>query len=93
LTLDNVQDETNPIALAKLLAACFVVRGAQLSIIRRLDSQYVVQIHTTLLTWIGKRLAIYENNKNKKARKTAVVFFRVLLALVTAAESGDALKM
>ena len=58
----------------------------------RLDSQFVVRIHMLLLTWIGKRLATYEKNKNAKSRKVAVMFFRVLLPIVLV-ESEDALKM
>ena len=85
--------ETHAVALAKQLASSFLIRGAQLSVVRRIDSQYVVQIQTGLLTWIGKRLATYESNKNKKSRKTAILFFRVLIPLLATLESRDALKM
>ncbi|KAF7978768.1 hypothetical protein HWV62_44804 [Athelia sp. TMB] len=94
LVLDSVvADETNTVALAKLLASSFVIRGAQLSIVRRIDSQYIVQVHTTLLTWIGKRLAAYEKNKNKRARKTAILFFRALTPLLATLNSREALKI
>lgn len=94
LVLDNVvADETNTVALAKLLASSFAIRGAQLSIVRRIDSQYIVQVHTTLLTWIGKRLAAYEKNKNKRARKTTILFFRALTPLLATLDSREALKM
>jgi hypothetical protein len=47
-----------------------------------LDDQYIVQIHTNMLSWIraGKRNATYdwENNK-KKSLKAAIEFFRVLM--------------
>jgi cohesin complex subunit SA-1/2 len=92
--LDNTVDgETQTVALAKQLASSFLIRGAQLSVVRRMDSQYIIQIQTSLLTWIGKRLAAYENNKNKKARKTAIVFFRVLIPMLATLDSRDALKM
>ncbi|TFK31727.1 hypothetical protein BDQ12DRAFT_93119 [Crucibulum laeve] len=94
LVLDGVvRDESNSLQLAKVLANCFVIRGSQLSVVRRLESQYIVQIHTTLLTWIGKRLATYQSNKNKKSLKSAVMFFRALVPLVSMIESRDALKI
>lgn len=86
-------DETHTIALSKQLASSFLIRGAQLSVVRRIDSQFIVQIHTSLLTWIGKHLATYENNKNKKSRKTAILFFRALIPMLTTLDSREALKM
>jgi cohesin complex subunit SA-1/2 len=88
-----VRDDQNTLHLSKLLATCFVIRGSQLSIVRRLESQYVVQIHTDLLTWIAKRLATYEINKNKKSLKLGIMFFKVLVPLVSVIQSRDALKM
>jgi cohesin complex subunit SA-1/2 len=92
--LDNIVDvETHAVALAKQLVSSFLIRGAQLSVVRRIDSQYIVQIQTNLLTWVGKRLATYENNKNKKSRRTALLFFRVLIPMLATLDSRDALKM
>ncbi|KAF7439987.1 hypothetical protein PC9H_000324 [Pleurotus ostreatus] len=88
-----VREETNAVALAKLLLSCFVIRGSQLSIVRRLDGQYVVQVHSTLLTWITKRIAVYESNKNKNGLRSSITFFRVLLPLLGVIESRDALKI
>ncbi|KAG5641552.1 hypothetical protein DXG03_004787 [Asterophora parasitica] len=94
LVLDGViHDETNSLQLSKLLATCFTIRGSQLSIIRRLDSQFVVQVHTELLSWIAKRLAIYESNKNKITLRSAILFFKVLMPLLGAIPSRDALKI
>ena len=94
LVLDGVvHDESNALLLAKLLSSSFAIRGSQLSIVRRLDSQYIVQIHTQLLSWIGKKLAAYENTKNKKGLKTAVMFFKVMVPLFSIIQSRDALKM
>jgi cohesin complex subunit SA-1/2 len=70
-----------------------MVRGAQLSVVGRLENKYVVDIHISLLTWIGKRLGTYENNGNKQLRNTAVEFFKVLLQLLSTIDSRDALKM
>jgi cohesin complex subunit SA-1/2 len=88
-----VHDETNALQLSKLLATCFATRGSQLSIVRRLESQYVVQIHTDLLSWIAKRLATYENSKNKRSFKSAAAFFKVLVPLLGTIQSRDALKV
>jgi cohesin complex subunit SA-1/2 len=94
LVLDGViKDEGNAIQLSKLLSTCFIVRGSQLSVLRRLPSQYIIQIQTNLLSWIAKRIAAYENNKNKKSLKQAIGFFKVLVPLLGAIQSRDALKM
>lgn len=94
LVLDGfVHDEGNAVQLAKLLSTCLIVRGSQLSVLRRLSSPYIVQIHTNLLSWITKKIAGYERNANKKGLKKAIAFFRVLIPLLNALPSGDALKM
>ena len=89
----TVHDEANALQLAKLLSTCFAIRGSQLSIVRRLESQYVVQIHTNLLSWIAQRLGTYENNKNKRSFKSATAFFKVLVPLLGTIQSRDALKV
>src|SRR5258706_13545387 len=45
-----------------------------------------------LLSWIMKKIAGYERNKNKKGLKTAITFFHVLIPLLNALPSADALK-
>ncbi|KAG2361086.1 hypothetical protein BDR07DRAFT_1472291 [Suillus spraguei] len=83
LVLDSVvRGEDHVVALAKQLGQSFMIRGAQLSIVKKLDSQYMVQTHTNLLTWI-----------NKRARKTAILFFKVLQPLLAAVDSRDALRI
>ncbi|KAH7929010.1 hypothetical protein BV22DRAFT_1003690 [Leucogyrophana mollusca] len=94
LVLDGVvRGEEFTVSLAKQLASSFMIRGAQLAIIRRLDSSFIVRAHTELLTWIAKRIGTYESSKNKKSRNMAVPFFKALLALLVAVESRDALKI
>ena len=88
-----VDSEQHTIALAKLLTTCIVVRGAQLTVVRRLPSEFVVEIHTTLVSWIFKEIAKYEQLKNKRSRANAILFFRAMCPLVTAMETMDALKM
>lgn len=92
--LEGEESSKEPsIALAKLLATCFVIRGAQLSIVGKIDPKAVVTIHTTLLTWIGQYISTYEKNGNNKQRNIAAGFFKVLLPLLSSIESRDALKM
>jgi len=88
-----VQNESHTVQLAKLLSTCFVVRGSQLSILRRLPSQYIVQVQTNLLSWIIKRIAGYQKNNNKKGLKSAITFFRALIPLLNAVPSAEALKV
>ncbi|EIW79750.1 hypothetical protein CONPUDRAFT_106434 [Coniophora puteana RWD-64-598 SS2] len=93
---DNiVSTEEYTVGLAKQLAGAFLIRGAQLSVVRRLDARYVVRVHTDLLTWAIKRIAALEGsgNKNKRAKGVAVSFFRVLVPLLNSVESRDALKI
>ena len=60
---------------------------------RRLDSQYVVDTHTSALTWFGKRLGAFESAKNKNARNKYLSFFKVLAPLLVAVDTRDAMKM
>lgn len=72
---------------------CLIIRGAQLSVVRRLESEHVVDIHIQALSWLVKRIATYEGAKNKKARSKSITFFKVLLSLLGAIDNRDALKM
>jgi cohesin complex subunit SA-1/2 len=94
LVLDGiVHGEDNCIQLAKALSGCLVIRGSQLSIVKRLEGQYLIQIHTTLVSYLIQRLTAYEKNKNKKSFKTAMSFFRALVPLLLAVQSRNALEM
>ncbi|KAI6126831.1 hypothetical protein F5141DRAFT_1083660 [Pisolithus sp. B1] len=94
LLLDSVvRSEDSSVSLAKQLASTFMIRGAQLAVVRRLDSQYIVKMHTVLLTWIIKRISTFDASKNKKQKAIAVLFFRVLSALLKSVESRDALSI
>lgn len=94
LVLDSVvRTEDHSISLAKQLSSSFVIRGAQLVVLRRLESQHIVQIHIQLLTWIIKRISSLDVNENKKQRASSVLFFRVLSALLKGVENRDALAM
>ncbi|KAA1471951.1 hypothetical protein DENSPDRAFT_148019 [Dentipellis sp. KUC8613] len=88
-----VSSEAPSVALAKVFVSCLMIRGAQLAVVRRLDAQYVVEIHTSLLTWIGKRIASYEANKNRKSRNASILFFKVLQPLLAPIDNRDALRI
>ena len=70
-----------------------MMRGAQLAVVRKLEGQHVVSIHSQLLGWIAKRLGAYENNSNKRKRDVSILFFKVLQPLLAPVESRDALTM
>jgi cohesin complex subunit SA-1/2 len=86
-------DETHSVLLAKALIPCLMMRGAQLAIVRKLEGQYIIAIHTQLLGWVAKRLGAYENNKYQKKKDTTILFFKVLQPLLTPLDSRDALAM
>ena len=92
--LDDVtSNEDQCVSLSKLLASCLVIRGAQLSVVKRLDNQFVVSIHTTLISWICKRIASSEANGNKKARNKAILLFKALVPLLNSIDALDSLRM
>ncbi|KAG6380328.1 hypothetical protein JVT61DRAFT_8438 [Boletus reticuloceps] len=77
LVMDSVvKDEERMVGLAKQLATSFLVRGAQLAVVRRLDS---------------RTCPAYEKSKNKKRLGLSVSFFRALIPLLKGVESRDAL--
>lgn len=81
------------VSLAKALSPIFVIRGAQLSIVQRLPSQHVVELHSSLLSWILKRIAGYDASGNKKKKADSIEFFRVLHALLVTIDSNEASQM
>ncbi|KAH9077661.1 hypothetical protein EDB83DRAFT_2548692 [Lactarius deliciosus] len=94
LLLEGVEhDEAHSISLAKSLVPCLMMRGAQLAVVRKLDGQHVVSIHSRLLAWIAKRLGAYESNSNKRSRDLSVLFFKVLQPLLAPVDNRDALTI
>ncbi|OCB88288.1 hypothetical protein A7U60_g4590 [Sanghuangporus baumii] len=94
LVLDRiVETEQHALGLAKALAPCLIMRGAQLSVIRKLASEYIVEIHTTLLSWITKKISAYETMKNKRRRNKSILFFKVLQHLLVGIDARDALNI
>lgn len=88
-----VEDEYSAVQLAKLLSSCYVIRGGQLAIVKRLPPEYIVQVQTNLLNWVVKRIAAYQSHKNKKNLRKCLVFFKVLIPLLSSIQNRDALKM
>jgi cohesin complex subunit SA-1/2 len=70
-----------------------MMRGAQLAVVRKLEGQHIIAIHTQLLGWIAKRLGAYESNKNQRKKEFAILFFKVLQPLLAPLDSRDALAM
>ncbi|KAI0031520.1 hypothetical protein K488DRAFT_51948 [Vararia minispora EC-137] len=88
-----VDDETQAVALAKYLVPCLMIRGAQLSIVRKLEAAHIASIQTNLLSWAVRRAGAFEAGKNKKGRNSALLFFRVLQPLLVAVEAREALRI
>ncbi|KIJ16482.1 hypothetical protein PAXINDRAFT_113645 [Paxillus involutus ATCC 200175] len=94
LVMDSVvKDEERTVNLAKQLASSFIIRGAQLAVVRKLDGKYIAKAHKDLLKETIKNISACEKSKNKKRLHTAVLFFKVLVPLLSAVESRDALAI
>ncbi|KAI0301249.1 hypothetical protein BC826DRAFT_1155978 [Russula brevipes] len=94
LLLEGLEtDEMHSVSLAKSLVPCLMMRGAQLSVVRKLEGQHVSAIHTQLLGWVAKRIGAYESNQNQKKRDTAILFFKVLQPLLAPLDSREALAI
>ncbi|KAG8707915.1 hypothetical protein FRC09_001541 [Ceratobasidium sp. 395] len=94
LYIDNItKSDANTIALSKALQSALVIRGAQLLILRRLDTAQVASVHTTCISWIVKKISAFEAMGNKSARNRAVAFFKSLVWLLGTVESADAIRI
>ncbi|KAG9084641.1 hypothetical protein FRC07_013583, partial [Ceratobasidium sp. 392] len=94
LYIDNItKSDANTIALSKALQSAIVIRGAQLSVVRRLDTGQVASVHTTCISWIVKKISGFEAMGNKSARNRAVAFFKSLVWLLGTVESADAIRI
>ncbi|KAF7319423.1 SCD domain-containing protein [Mycena chlorophos] len=94
LVLDGiVEDESNVVQLAKALSQAFVLRGAHLAVLKRVDTQYVVQVQTTAVTWIAKKLGSLQTSKNKRGLLVGVTFFKALIPLLAGLQQKDAMKI
>ena len=85
--------EEHAIALSKLLASHFSIRGAHLAVQARLSSQYVSHILTGLSNWLVQKLGAAEGKKDKEMIKKLSTLFKTLVQLVVGLEPTDALKL
>ena len=90
---DSVDTEEHAIALAKLLASHFSIRGAHLTVQARLPSQHVLHILTGLSNGLVQKLKAAEGEKDKGMTKKVSTLFRALVQLVVGLEPTDALKL
>jgi cohesin complex subunit SA-1/2 len=94
LLLDgDVKTDFHLIALSKILVNAFVIRGAQLSIINRLDGEHFISLHSRLVSWAAKKVAAYEANKKKSLRNKALRIFRASTNLLLGVHSEAAARM
>ncbi|KAJ1301134.1 hypothetical protein OPQ81_003546 [Rhizoctonia solani] len=94
LYIDKIsKSDANTIALAKALSGALIIRGAQLSVLRRLDTAQVANIHTTCISWIVTKISGYQTKGNKDARNRSVAFFKSLVWLLGTVESADAIRI
>ncbi|CAE6434925.1 unnamed protein product, partial [Rhizoctonia solani] len=94
LYIDHVsKSDANTVALAKALSGALVIRGAQLSVLRRLDTAQVANVHTTCISWIIKKISGYQTMGNRNARNRSVAFFKSLVCLLGTVESADAIRI
>ena len=90
---DSVDTEEHAIALAKLLASHFSIRGAHLTVQARLSSQHISHILTGLSNWLVQKLKASEGKRDKEMTKKVSTLFRALVQLVLGLEPNDALKL
>ena len=90
---DSVDTEEHAIALAKLLASHFSIRGAHLVVQARLSSQHVSHILTGLSNWLVQKLRDTEGKRDKEMTKKVSTLFKALVQLVLGLEPTDALKL
>ena len=90
---DSVDTEEHAIALAKLLASHFSIRGAHLTVQARLPSRDVSHVLTGLSNWLVQKLKATEGKGDKEMTKKVSALFRALVQLVLGLEPNDALKL
>jgi cohesin complex subunit SA-1/2 len=80
------------VGLARALNSCFAIRGAQLVVIKRLESERLVEVHINSISWIVERLSGHDVSTNRMAKRS-LLFFRMLQQLLSTVDSRDVLKM
>lgn len=80
-------------SLCKLLVSHFTVRGTQLSVLKRLSSGHIAEIHIHLTDWLAEKLCASQEDEADRVFRRTTTFFRNLIPLVTGMDSKDALKV
>lgn len=89
---DQVHSEESAIALAKLFAAHFIHRGAQLAVLGRLSSSSLLDIHKDLIDYLVRKLRHADDDEASMTKITTL--FRVLSHLIaTGTPPEDTLKL
>lgn len=81
------------LALTRLMQNSVVVRGAHLSILRKLASPAYVRIHTNVIAWTIKKAAALEDTQQSAAKDRAALAFRGLANIVAGLNGKEALAM
>ncbi|SGZ15754.1 BQ5605_C029g10698 [Microbotryum silenes-dioicae] len=88
----KVSDE-QLVAVGRLLATATAVRGAQLAIVRRLPADELVNLHTTALRYIIRKVGNLDQASKSTARNRAFSYFKALAHLLLGVEGRSALTL
>ncbi|KAH8829165.1 hypothetical protein DL96DRAFT_1814433 [Flagelloscypha sp. PMI_526] len=78
--------------LAKLLVTMFTLRGTHLTVLKRLSSAHIVEIHLKLTTWLAQRIHEYDKEDAHTLLKRTADLFKFLVALVNGLDTKDAVR-
>ncbi len=85
--------EDHTLNLAKALQGALLIRGPQLSVIQRLDSDSLTSLHHDSIDWVIRKIRGYESINNKNLRNSAIQFFHILVPLLPAVSKSEAETM
>jgi cohesin complex subunit SA-1/2 len=79
--------------LARLLASATIVRGPQLSILKRLPGDYHVKIHTNIIDYITEKMENYDKAGRKEQMTKAISLFKALSNILTGLDGRASLQV
>ncbi|SCV69509.1 BQ2448_2529 [Microbotryum intermedium] len=88
----KVSDE-QLVAVGRLLSTATAVRGAQLAIVRRLPAEELVDLHTTALRYVLRKVANLDQANKSTTRNRALSYFKALAHLLLGVEGRSALTL
>lgn len=86
-------DEDELLALAKVLSSVLVVPGPHFTILGRIESRSLLEIHTSLLDWLIKVVREHADRANRPKLEKALGLFKTLLPLLAGAVGREALAI